>query len=107
MNIAMQTELKQRAVLDTIENIKNVKKKKLDRKLIAEDSTELLGLSEDETMLALEGLIEKGILVDSDGSLGTANREKLQLTMEYSRIWKEDSSRDVQAALKENISISI
>ena len=32
MNIAIQNELKQRAVLDIIENIKNVKKKKLDKK---------------------------------------------------------------------------
>ena len=49
----------------------------------------------------------KGIIVESSDSISTANREKLKLTMEYSRLWKESSPIDDEAALKESNSISV
>ena len=78
--MALSTELKLKAVLDIIDNIKDVKKKKLDCNVILHEASAILGLNKNEIKDALQNLTEREILIVQDNCLTVDKKGKLQVT---------------------------
>ena len=77
MNMALSTELKLKAVMDIIDNIKDVKKNKLDCNVILHEASTILGLNENEIKDALQNLTEREILIVQDNCLTVDKKGKL------------------------------
>ena len=69
-----------RFVMDVVENITKVKKKKLDREQIIRDAEMQLGLSADESHSLIEELLTRGILCNNEGSLAIDYKQRFELT---------------------------
>eukprot|EP00112_Aurelia_sp_Birch-Aquarium-sp1_P001671 Seg1181.2 transcript_id=Seg1181.2/GoldUCD/mRNA.D3Y31 product="hypothetical protein" protein_id=Seg1181.2/GoldUCD/D3Y31 len=69
-----------RFVLDVINNIKKVKKKKLERGQIVCDVQTLLGLSTADSYSLIEELLSMGILCNNEGSLDINYKQRFELT---------------------------
>ena len=69
-----------RFIMDVIDNIKRVKKKKLERDQIVRDAETQLGLSAVESHSLIEELLSKGVLCNNEGSLDIDYKQRFELT---------------------------
>ena len=73
-------DIQLRLIMDVIDNIKRVKKKKLERVQIVHDVEAQLGLSEVDSHSLIEELLSKGILCNNEGSLDIDYKQRFELT---------------------------
>ena len=60
--MALKSKIRMKVVLDMIDNIKLVKKKKIEKGTIVRDANTLLGLDADDTTVALQNLEDEDIV---------------------------------------------
>ena len=78
--MALRSKIRMKAVLDIIDNIKHVKKKKIEKGTIVRDANTLLGLDADDTTVALQNLENEGIVNFQDDIANVDVKAKWELS---------------------------
>ena len=79
-------------MVDLVDYIKQVKRKKLEKDLVVPETCTHFGLSDDEALAAFDELTKKGILSTEEDSVVVDGKEKFQLTKALHKAWQESSS---------------
>ena len=90
--MALWSELKLRIMLDVVDYVKQVKRKKLEKDLVVRETCTRFGLTGDEALVAFDELTERGILSTQEDSITVDGKEKFELTKNLFKAWQETSS---------------
>ena len=93
--MALNSKIRMKAILDIIDNIKFVRKKKIEKGTIVRDANTLLGLEADDTTVALQNLEDEGILNFQDDIANVNIKGKWELSKSLIEVTRERASVEI------------
>ena len=93
--MALNSKIRMKAILDIIDNIKFVRKKKIEKGTIVRDANTLLGLEADDTTVALQNLEDEGILNFQDDIANVDVKGKWELSKSLIEVTRERASVEI------------
>ena len=93
--MALKSKIRMKVVLDMIDNIKLVKKKKIEKGTIVRDANTLLGLDADDTTVALQNLEDEGIVNFQDDIVNVDVKGKWELSKSLIEVTRERASVEI------------